>query len=1347
MPFDRLRDLLQAMFSEVNIANQPAESVDLWNRYGEAITPLLAASSVRDEFVSLGGSMWLPRSIEATRILGQLRQRFTPTDIGRSLVGRIRAEAIIRQRPARTVSRSMLEGDVRAIAELTPPYFSHFTEFQVDGWKRVLAALNHRQDLIITAPTGSGKTEVFLLPLVHDIARAIASKAKMTPRYILLYPRVPLLKDQLIRVFRGVASAQRMIQHQRGMPVLSQENAIIVGIQFAGIRASLATTLQNEDIVDRDGIFRLIEQCPVCSHGHLQLVRKTQHLAHVRCTEDGCDADYWLSLGRNEHTTTMAHILVTTAESLDRFCLDASGRNDKYLRSISGIVFDEVHLYASLYGVHIANLLRRIEERREGVPLAKIAASATVSNPSRFAAKLFHAPRPEKVVTHSADDYPLDASGLEVVYFLQSPDDEQARGPAPTLIQSVMALGHGLLNPDDRMLLFTESVDMAGRLEQQINNAEHARWRDQGVARGLWEFRTRLGALAFHGTMCPGTDPASCSTLYAGGECWRGVRAGDRCCEIGSPVRETPLQIVQVTSQQPGLFWQGDVVVATSTLEVGVDDERIRATVHYRPPRTIFSFLQRRGRAGRAADDIAYTVLVLGNTPSDNFYFFRRHRLLHGSYELPLNPDNSIIRAMHDRLEAERKVMASYIAEAHNIPVGIWRWIRDMLLGCPLLMQLYGVKLSGLDGRSLDYQRAVIKRWVADERAALESYLSLQWLLREIKDELPESIANDANEAIDYVESYVRARSVTQEEIGARLESIAAKLSHLRFQEKNTEIRSHLKLLEDRLEQVWDAVLHQANTIEPRFAYALYDFFQTAGRLFSADWILNSSPDALKIMLQAMFVLHHALQDGDEAETCRARAPYYIPDSYFQELKPVYVDVRRSDQTERKLDQLDASNLETLLIPYKPVYRYYPHPLLSVVDTVHSEEWVSAPNDLGERVVTLRLTADGVRRNDALYPQKVYVKPLKSDGEGEQIVKLCPSCFALHHIQQVRSCHPGAQLIPVSLFAEPIVSRRFDAQTQWRISRSMNFLERVYAATTLYGSQVEAQIMTWNPAERRYEHTRRSYAFEARYQTPVEYDMTSKGIAWDLSDVIQEILQNDALRHDVERVQIPLRPAPIAKRLTAELVLHTAAHMLHRAVSAISGVNEQTLEYSWHTENNRVAVWERYEGGAGISEVFADALRTNPTAIYRELLGTILCPVQLAEETTSIDPATLAERLSAEWSLSAQDATLQETIHEAQAEQETRRRQAAEEQKTVCLPPAGHDGCPACIHTTYCVHRQEQAVEVSRMVGATLLGSFVRQTTREETQALTQEAIGGNFSAPALLDADPAADTYHVLLL
>jgi hypothetical protein len=462
-------------------------------------------------------------------------------------------------------------------------------------------------------------------------------------------------------------------------------------------------------------------------------------------------------------------------------------------------------------------------------------------------------------------------------------------------------------------------------------------------------------------------------------------------------------------------------------------------------------------------------------------------------------------------------------------------------------------------------------------------------------------------------------------------------------------------------------------------------------------------------------------------------------------VKPVLVEVRPFDNTERKLDQVDASNLEALLIPYKPVYRYYPHPLLSVVDTMHSPDWVGDTNERGERQITLRLKADGVRRNGALYPHKVYIKALRSDDDGEQIVKMCPTCFALHHVHRTRRCHEP--LVPVSLFAEAIAERDFTTSTQWRVTQTMHFLDGLHAATQLHGSVVEAKAMAWNPASGRYQPTRRTYNFEARYQTPLEYDIASKGIAWEVSPAIEQLLRDESLRRAVEAVQIPLQPHPVSKRLTADLVLHTAAHMLHRAVAAVSGVNEQVLEYGWSGERNQVAVWERFEGGAGISEVFAEVLRTDPASIYRELLGTVLCPVQLAESATDLDLDNVAGMLAAEWHLGAHDSMLQETVREARAEYQARRRRAAEEQRTVCLPPAGYDGCPACIHSTYCLQRHEQAPAVSRLVGEALLRTFVRTVTREEAEEMMTLAVKGNYSAPALLDADPDTGTYHVLLL
>jgi ATP-dependent DNA helicase RecQ len=103
--------------------------------------------------------------------------------------------------------------------------------------------------------------------------------------------------------------------------------------------------------------------------------------------------------------------------------------------------------------------------------------------------------------------------------------------------------------------------------------------------------------------------------------------------------------------------FQGDVVIGTSAIEVGIDDPNARATLHYRPPRTVFEFIQRRGRAGRRGGP-AWTAIVLGQKPSDHFYLLRRRRLIEGRYRLPLNPDNPVIREVHRLLEEARKELA-----------------------------------------------------------------------------------------------------------------------------------------------------------------------------------------------------------------------------------------------------------------------------------------------------------------------------------------------------------------------------------------------------------------------------------------------------------------------------------------------------------------------------------------------------------------------------------------------------------------------------------------------------------------------------------------------------------------
>lgn len=1331
MSYRTLRDLLQQIFSDLNAANAVPMPTEVWNAYASNITSLLVSPNMREEFVTLASGISLPKALEIARVLQHLRQRFSSTQEGRPLVGRIRAEVVLKERPIRDRPKASLTDEEQKIAELAPD-FDAFSSFQVSGWARMLETIRNRSGLVIVAPTGSGKTEVFLMPIVYTIAQALRRRHQDVPRFVLLYPRVALLKDQLARIFRYVYhTEQRYLITQRPLVGSGQvSEGIVIGFQFAGIASAAQYTLDNREIFADDRTFRIVERCPICGQGTLQAASRRQRgIMPIRCNNPNCRAEFRTSISKQDHATTRPHLLVTTAESLDRLYLNATPEFENYLRQITGIVFDEVHLYHSLYGVHICNLIRRIEELRGDQPLAKIAASATVSSPERFAAKLFYGDENRSVAVHSASEYEQDPAGLEILYFLQSPEEENRPGAVPTLIQSVMAMGHSVLSGNDRALVFTESLDLAGRLEAQIRDAEERR--------RLWEFRVSIPKISFRNQTCPRTSPVACSNLYLEGECWRSILGGRACFQPVDGLRERALNVVQVSSQQQTRYWEGDVVVATPALEVGVDDERIKATVHYRPPRTVFSFIQRRGRAGHAIGGIAYTLMILGNTPSDHFYLFRRNRLVYGTFELPLNPQNPIVRAMHDRLRDERQRMRQFIQQ-YDPQQGIWRWIWETLERCHLIDRYYGQQLAAQRGRSMSQQKSFVKSWIAREKVTLESYLSLRWMLREIEDESPDELRNIADEALNAVNGFLMNRGISAEEVGQRLETLYTGLSRIHFRETDPEARDRLQAIQDRVKQVWDALGQQMWGIELRHAERLYDFFRTLEGLYARPWILNSAPDALKIVLQAMFYLHLGLEDSDEPSGCPSRVDYFIPEAYFQEVKPVVVEVRYETETGQPPDlrQEDVTDLATLLIPYKPIYRYHPHPFLSIVDTEHNPAWVSDDR----RTVQIRLQAEGVRREGVLIPQKVYVKPLRSDDQGQQVVKICPQCYAIYSINRQRRCHDN--LHAVKLYADPIVERSYEALTTRPITRTVHFLERMQGVTTIRGSDVRAFTVVRN--DNQYTITRRIFRqFQALYETPVRYSLSTKGIAWNLAEVVDCVLQDGVLRQQVEQIVVQGN----RKTLSENLVLHTAAHLLHKAIAAISGVNEQVLEYWYDLTRREVVVWERYEGGAGISEIFVDALRSNPIQVYRELLASILCPVDLAERQNWTSPDDLRAELAERWRLSPDDEFIVGLVREAESERQIQAQRLAEETRLVCRPPQGPDGCPACIHTTYCTDRDKQTLTVSRLVGEAILRSLVRRVSRDEVEALMNKAIAQGITLPTILNADPEQGEYDVLLL
>lgn len=93
-----------------------------------------------------------------------------------------------------------------------------------------------------------------------------------------------------------------------------------------------------------------------------------------------------------------------------------------------------------------------------------------------------------------------------------------------------------------------------------------------------------------------------------------------------------------------------DMMITTSSLEVGFDHPSIIGTFQYMAPMNIPGFIQRIGRGGRSPADMPIAVVVLGSRPIDCFYFHHTSILTNpndSKLEIPLDPENRYIKAMH----------------------------------------------------------------------------------------------------------------------------------------------------------------------------------------------------------------------------------------------------------------------------------------------------------------------------------------------------------------------------------------------------------------------------------------------------------------------------------------------------------------------------------------------------------------------------------------------------------------------------------------------------------------------------------------------------------------------------
>lgn len=568
------------------------------------------------------------RSAETLRLLATTRQAFRSESIlsGRPLILDYR----FLQRPRRRPQRNIPSGEItdaasawlglagqQALRTLVPEKIS---EFQSKSTNSVLEALNGADPagVMVTAGTGSGKTLAFYMPMLAWICDQ--TDADPGVQVLALYPRNELLKDQL-RVL--VSYAQRLRRVAREQDPVSLATWFGLTPHSAQIvREGKASGWSSNS----SGYVCPFLGCPTLDcDGELvwpkRELQQSQEL--LRCTTCGTEIPgSILRLTRESARLHPARVMLSTTESLNRQLASPGNLKAFGIPGLRAVLLDEVHTYQGTTGAQNAYLLRRLQKALGYEPLWA-GLSATLAEPQDFFGQLVNL-EPGRVTVVEPDSSQMEESGAEYLVALRH-NPHGSTGPLSATIQTAMAISRSLdvLEADpfapppesggifgSRVFAFTDKLDSTNRLYWDLLDAEGWAWpgrpKRDATPLTLAHLRSRdQGRLRAERREDPALrDPA-------GQYWWLSEVLGHG---IDGDVQK---KIGRTSSQDSGVDADADIVVATASLEVGFDDDRVGAVLQHKAPRDAAQFLQRKGRAGRNPATRPWTIVVLSNWGRD----------------------------------------------------------------------------------------------------------------------------------------------------------------------------------------------------------------------------------------------------------------------------------------------------------------------------------------------------------------------------------------------------------------------------------------------------------------------------------------------------------------------------------------------------------------------------------------------------------------------------------------------------------------------------------------------------------------------------------------------------------
>lgn len=439
-------------------------------------------------------------------------------------------------------------------SEPTKAWFKHAFSRPTEVQQQVWPAIHSGENVLVVAPTGSGKT---LCAFLSALDRLMAGGTRSAG--VDVHGEIAAAKSHAEQKAAGKGSRKKT---KRGVKVLYISPLKALG---ADVAKNLELPLQ--------GISQQYEA--------MELPIPDVEVA-MRSGDSTPEQ-------RRRIVSHPPDILVTTPESL--FLLLTSKANS-ILTSVETVIVDEIHAVAGTKrGAHLAVSLERLD-KLIGHPVQRIGLSATV-NPVEEVARFLGGSQPVTVVNPGA----VPAMDLKAVEPLRNMLDTSATGGSvwPVIERSILdeVLRHRTT------LIFVNSRGLAEKLTARLNDmyaeskqgtvatdlSEH---RDLGSPEGREQFAGHYDSVVGSTTMLV----ESHEDIDAIAMAHHGSVAKDRRKQIEEQLKRGELRCV----------------VATSSLELGIDMGSVDLVVQVAAPLSIASGLQRVGRADHNVGGVSHAL-------------------------------------------------------------------------------------------------------------------------------------------------------------------------------------------------------------------------------------------------------------------------------------------------------------------------------------------------------------------------------------------------------------------------------------------------------------------------------------------------------------------------------------------------------------------------------------------------------------------------------------------------------------------------------------------------------------------------------------------------------------------